>query len=100
MNRTAAFSPSLSFAGARMIHAALDARARDASRALNAIAGVGTGRMGLTPDEVKFSPAYRAAHAAYQRAAAALRTFNVRYAKAFKRELATERAERRASGRL
>lgn len=47
-----------------------------AAKAVKAVPGVGTGPMGLTPDEVKQSEAYRKAKAEYQRAFEALRTYN------------------------
>jgi len=56
--------------------AALEAEHKAAGAALRAIPGIGSGRMGLTPDHVKASPDYRAARAAYDRAFAALRRFN------------------------
>jgi len=44
-----------------------------ASKALKAFP---RGPMGMTPDAVKFSPEYRAAKAAYQKAFEAVRSFN------------------------
>jgi len=75
----------------------LEAGAKRASDAWNAILGVGQGAMGLTPDSVKASPAYRAASRAYQCAAADLRECNRYMAKRFKRELTRDRAARRAA---
>jgi len=49
------------------------------SKALKAISGGGP--MGLTPDNVKTSPEYRAAKRAYDTAFSRLRTFNSRSAK-------------------
>lgn len=51
---------------------------------------------GLTPDEVKFSPAYRADLAACNRAVAELKAFNVMFTRVFRREYAAERRLRRA----
>ena len=47
--------------------------------------------IGLTPDDVKFSPAYRATKAAYDKAFAELRSFNDVYCRVFKKELKAER---------
>jgi hypothetical protein len=66
-----------------------------ASAKLNAIPGVGTGRMGLTPDGVKFSSAYRGAAAELAVAMANARRFNAWYTKAFKKELRAERDAKR-----
>lgn len=52
----------------------LDQLRRRACANLAAIPGVGSGPMGLTPDAVKFSPAYRAAKAEMDRLFTALRT--------------------------
>lgn len=56
------------------------------------------GPLGLTPDDVKASPAWRADHAAYERAHAAARQFNAWFCKAFKTERAADRADRNARG--
>lgn len=52
------------------------------------------GPMGLTPDHVKASPEWKAAYQAHARAFAALRDFNGKFVKAFKKELAAERKAR------
>lgn len=52
------------------------------------------GAMGLTPDAVKTSPAYRAAKARFDRAFARLRAFNATFTKKFARELRAERSRR------
>ncbi len=54
----------------------LRAEYKAASDALNAIPGLSSGPMGLTPDSVRSSPEYRAARAASDRAFQALRRFN------------------------
>lgn len=54
----------------------LEAEQAQASKYWNSLAGVGEGRMGLTPDAVKFSLDYQAAKRRYDNATAALRTFN------------------------
>ena len=50
---------------------------------------------GLTPDDVKASPEWRAARAAYWAAHDAYRAFNAQFTRAFKRELRAERNARR-----
>lgn len=60
---------------------AIEARVRAASNELGAIAGVGMGEMGLTPDHVKQSPEYQEAKRRYRMAFEALREFNGRHAK-------------------
>jgi len=52
------------------------------------------GSMGITPDDVKRSPAYRAAKTGYDVSFARLRNFNARFTKEYAAEL---RAERRAN---
>lgn len=56
--------------------AAAEIDQRAASADLQAIPGIGSGPMGLTPDAVKASPAYRAARARYDAATARLRKLN------------------------
>lgn len=56
--------------------AELEAHVADASAALKAFP---RGATGLTPDAVKFSPAYRKAKSAYDRAFQTLRKFNTTY---------------------
>ena len=80
--------------------AALEANLAAAGKVLGAIPGVGTGPMGLTPDEVKFSPEYRNAKKAVDAAFAALRNFNGKYVKVFKNEIRAERDARRAATAL
>jgi hypothetical protein len=53
--------------------------------------------MGLVSDDVRVSPEYRAAKATYERAANELRTFNRWYVKAYRAEIAANRAFERAS---
>lgn len=83
-----------SFNQAKAAQAALYAAAKRASDRLATIPGVGSGQMGLTPDAVKFSPAYREARASYQRAADEVRQFNATFTKVFARELREERRQR------
>ena len=67
---------------ARAVKLQLESDMAAAGRAWNAIPGVGSGAIGLTPDCVKQSPEYRRARLAYDSAAATLRD----YAKAFMRQ--------------
>jgi len=85
----------LTFQEAKALQARLYAAAKDASAQLNAVPGVGSGPMGLTPDRVKFSQPYLQAHSAYHRAAADVRAFNAKFTKHFARELREERRNRR-----
>ena len=66
-----------------------------ASSAWRAIAGVGSGPLGLTPDSVKCSPEYAAAARRYRAAHMALRDLNGRNVRRFARELAADRAAAR-----
>lgn len=52
------------------------------------------GDMGLTPDDIKASDTYKAAHKAYNTAFARLRAFNAVFVKKYKKELAAERREK------
>lgn len=52
------------------------------------------GATGLVPDNVKSTPEYRAASAAYQRAFARQRAFNATFTKRFAKELRAERSKR------
>lgn len=67
---------------------------RAAGKALTALPGVGSGAMGLTPENVKQSPAYQAAKRAEREAFAALRSFNADYVKTYAKEI---RADSRAN---
>ena len=81
----------LTFEQATQMRDTFDAQARDAGRALRAIEGVGSGAMGLTPDAVKASAAYRDAKRRFDWDFDNLQKFNAWYVKAFKRELAAQR---------
>lgn len=87
----------LSWAEFRAERDRLMAENEAASRAWNALPGVSSGPMGLTPDAVKASPAYRAARARYEASHAALRAFNRAHAASFTKETAREIVERRAA---
>lgn len=88
----------MNYAEAKAQNAAIVAASDAADAALKAIPGVGTGSMGLTPDRVKSTPEYRAADRASRAAFAALRNHNAFMVKNFKREMAADRAARRAGG--
>ena len=66
-----------------------------ACKVFKSIPGIGSGPMGLTPDDVKNTPEYRIAKQAMDKAFAELRAFNAVYAKRFKKELAIERKLKR-----
>lgn len=68
-----------------------------AGAALNAIPGIGTGPMGLTPDHIKASPDYRAKRRAYDFHAAQLRRTAAFMAKHFKAEMLADRDAARAA---
>jgi hypothetical protein len=87
---------AVQFAAGKASQARHEERVREASARLKAIPGIGSGRLGLTPDSVKASAEYRAARAAYEEAHATAARFNERFLAKFKREL---REERRARGR-
>lgn len=82
------------FIAAKARRDALERDHRAAAFALKAVDGIGSGRLGLTPDSVKMTPEYRAARAAYDRAFAELRSFNATFVRTFKAELAAERRAR------
>jgi len=85
---------SIGFATAKVVKKQLEQREREAAKKLGAISGIGSGRMGLTPDAVKLSPEYREAKAAWAAAFAALRDFNGTFTKTYANELKAEREER------
>lgn len=87
----------MSYAIAKAVQAELERARNDASRALSAITGVGSGAMGLTPDSVKASPDYRAARRAYDQRHADLAAFNARFVKQYATELAADRARLRSA---
>lgn len=83
------------FVSARAEARKLSAAAQAASDALQKFP---KGAMGLTPDDVKRSPKWRAAYQDYNQAAQALRKFNGSYTKTFAEELRHEREFRRSAG--
>lgn len=85
----------MDYATYKAARAAIEARVEAASARLKAIPGVGSGRMGPTPDAVKATPEWRDARHAFNVAFAALRDLNGRYARQFARQERQERAARR-----
>ena len=85
---------SIGFVAAKLVKKQLEQREREAAKKLGAISGIGSGRMGLTPDAVKASPEYREAKAAWNAAWQALREFNGAFTKTYATELKAEREER------
>ena len=83
----------MTFEEAKSAKADLEAAVEHAAAKLKAFP---KGPMGLTPDDVKFGPEFRAAKAAHEQAFKRLRSFNAVYVKLFKTELAEERRSRRA----
>ncbi len=57
-------------------------------------AGTGAGNGGLTPDKVKQSPEWQAAHTAVKRAMKALQDWNAYMVRTFKRQMQAERRNR------
>lgn len=84
----------LTFEQATQMRDTFDAQMRDASQALRAVEGVGSGAMGLTPDAIKASEAYQEAKRRFEWDFDNLRKFNAWYVKAFKRELAQARRKK------
>ena len=82
----------LNFDQARERADALDARAREAGKALDRFP---RGAMNLIPDHIKATTEYREAKSAFDVAFQEQRRFNAWFVRAFKRELAQVRAARR-----
>lgn len=86
-----------SFDFALIVQAAAYADEANASECLNAIPGIGSGPMGLTPDAVRATPEFQTANLRYQKAFSALRAINsVLTSKFKKRYTAHARAKREA----
>jgi len=77
--------------------AQLDISVSEASKALKQFP---RGAMGLTPDAVKATPEWKIAKQRYDLAFHCSRKFNSWFTKAYKKELAAERNERRAALQL
>jgi hypothetical protein len=84
-----------SFEAAKATRDEINARCKRACERLNTIPGVGTGPMGLTPDEIKFSAEYKEAKREADREFARVREFNDWFTKAYREELAEERKVKR-----
>lgn len=84
-----------SFEEASKVRAAWDANAKAASDALNAIPGIGSGPMGLTPDAVKRSPEYGRARRDYDKAADAQRNLTRWIVRTYPKEARAEAQARR-----
>jgi hypothetical protein len=83
----------MTFEQATILRDTFSRLSNEAALSLRSISGVGSGPMGLTPDNVKFSPEYRAAKIAFDCAFRNLQAFNKRYVREYKTEL---RAQKRA----
>jgi hypothetical protein len=82
----------MNFIDATKIYNELNLATDNASKALKVFP---KGAMGLTPDNVRATPEYKAARMAYDAANAKSRVFNTLYNKAFKKELSELRRARR-----
>ena len=80
----------MSFAIAKVTASLLESNYTIAAQNFNALDGIGSGVMGLTPDSVKARPDYRIAKQAMDKAFAELRAFNAVYVKRYKNELAKD----------
>ncbi len=80
----------MSYAIAKVTYLLINSDYTAACRNLKAIPGVGSGPMGLTPDDIRARPDYRIAKEAMDKSFAALREFNAVYVKRYKKELAAE----------
>lgn len=83
----------MNFEQAKAIAAQFEAQVRTASEALQVFPR--TGSMGMTPDEVKFSPEFSQAQSTFDWAFKQQRAFNSVFLRRFKKELAAERRQRR-----
>lgn len=79
------------FEEARAMSVALNARVDATGKVLQQFP---KGPMGLTPDDVRATDAWKAAKREFDLAFSHLRSFNAIYVKKFKKELAAERAAR------
>ena len=81
----------MTFEQATILRDTFSRLSNEAAISLRSIPGVGSGPMGLTPDNVKFSPEYRSAKAAFDHAFANLQAFNKRYVKEYRKELMSQK---------
>lgn len=77
--------------------AALNAEYQAASKALREVPGVASGPAGLTPAEVRATPAFREASGRFDRAFRALRAFNAAHPREVAALARRQRDERRAA---
>lgn len=82
---------------AKEMKAVMEAREREAAAVLKAVPGLGSGPMGLTPDEVKASPQYLQAKGDWEACWHALRRFNAWFLREYGREYRKERRQARAA---
>lgn len=86
---------NFTYAQAKSLASFRDSEYRAACAKINAVDGIGSGPMGLTPDHVRATSEYKSAKAQLDAAFAALRSANTFLFKNFKKELRAERAIRR-----
>lgn len=79
------------YTDARSAIAHIEAQHKKAGEQWRAIEGIGTGAMGLTPDSVKQSPAYRAAQANFNFWHNRLKAANTQFLRQYKSEYYAER---------
>jgi hypothetical protein len=84
------------YIAAKAARAILENEVTLASREFQAIPGIGSGPMGLTPDAIKASPEYCAAKKRFDLGFAALRHFNQTFVKTYAAEIRAERRAKRA----
>jgi hypothetical protein len=85
---------NFTYAQAKSIADFRDREYRAASDKINAVNGIGSGSMGLTPDHVRATSEYKRAKADLDTAFSNLRTANSFLVKNFKKELRAERASK------
>lgn len=76
-------------------HDAIEAEANAACLHLRIVSGPGIGPMKLTPDHIKATPEWKAAHSAYYASTSKLQTFNRGFLKQFSKEWRATLLERR-----
>jgi hypothetical protein len=85
----------MSYIIAKQVAAKLNNNYDLAVKTLKGIKGINSGEMGLTPDAIKFGAEYRATKIAMDKEFAALRAFNRKFAKQYKKEIQADRLARR-----
>lgn len=94
----------MDYATFKAMRAPHEARENAAGKAYSGFPGAGSGPMGLTPDHIRTSPAFRAVYAEWCEASARIAAFDKAFTRAhrktwpvyFKREICAERDARRA----